>query len=170
MAIGMWISCTNVVPNTCALEQQQWNKMTKKQLERRQAQKIDHGRKKWAWNKEILLLFFDASSMIILVNICFFQTYICTLSLMFDKWSMIIVLYFGFYRDKHRAMSLMFNIPSMIFVLHLCLFQTKIPCQYSTYHLWWSFFMFLSCRDKNRVLNVRQMIYDHSSLFCVLQR
>ena len=45
----------------------------------------------------------------------------------------------------------MFNISSMIIALYLCLFQTKIPCQCSTYHLWSSFFMFLSYRDKNRV-------------------
>ena len=75
MAIGISNSCTNVVPNTCALEQQQWN-INDKETGRRQAQKIKHGRKKWEWNKEILLLFIDASSMIILVNICFFQTYI----------------------------------------------------------------------------------------------
>ena len=63
----------------------------------------------------------------------------------------------------------MFKIPSMIFVLHLHLFQTKIPCQCSTYHLWSSFFMFLSYRDKNRVLNIWHMMNDHRSLFCVLQ-
>ena len=97
---------------------------------------------------------------------CFLLTEIKTVSLMFDRWSMIIVFILCF--AEINTVSLMFNIPSMIFVLHLCLFQTKIPCQCSTYHLWSLFFMFLSYRDKNSVLNFRQMINDHRSLFCVL--
>ena len=69
MAIEMRNLCTNVVPNACALENQQWNKITKKQEE---GNTIDWTwKKKWAWYKEVLLLLFDESSMIIFDYVCF---------------------------------------------------------------------------------------------------
>ena len=75
---------------------------------------------------------------------CFCLAEIKTVSLMFDRWSMIIVLYFVFYRDKHRV----FNV---------------------TYHLWSSFFICVSSRQKYHV-NVRHVIYEHrSSCFCLTE-
>ena len=63
----------------------------------------------------------------------------------------------------------MFNISSMIIVLHLFLFQTKIPCQCLTYHLWSLFFMFLSYRDKNRVLKFDRWSIISILYICVFQ-
>ena len=67
----MWYSCTNVVPNTCPLEQQQLNKMTKKREEGKHRRLIMQERTGHVIKKSFYL-FFDASSMIILVNMCFF--------------------------------------------------------------------------------------------------
>ena len=70
---------------------------------------------------------------------CFCLTEIKSVSLMFDRWSMIIVLYFVFYRDKYRVFNVQHN-----------------------YHLWSSFFICVSARQKWDV-NVRHIIYDHRS-------
>ena len=113
-----------------------------KETGRRQAQKIDRGRKKWAWYKEILLLFFDASSMIILVKFVFSRNIypvlnvrhmiydhhssclcipdINTMSLMFDIWSMIIILYVCVFRYKylvHNAWHIIYDHRSSCFWL-----------------------------------------------------
>ena len=90
----------------------------------------------------------------------FWLTEITTVSLMStdDLWSSFFILCF----TEINTVSLMFNIPSMIFVLHLCLFQTKIPCKCSTYHLWSSFFIFLSYRD------TVSLMFDRWSMIIVL--
>ena len=64
----------------------------------------------------------------------------------------------------------MFNISSMIIVLHLYLFQTKSTMSMFDISMIIVFHVFCLTEIKTVSLNVRQMIYDHRSFFCVLQR
>ena len=83
---------------------------------------------------------------------------------MFDRWSVIIVLYFVFYRYEYRVL----NVRQIIYDQHssYLFISDFIPCPYYlTYHLWPSFYMFVSSRVQS-VLIVRYFICEHRC-FCL---
>ena len=83
---------------------------------------------------------------------------------MFDRWSMIIVLNFVFYRYRYCVL----NVRQMIYDQHssyVCI-SDFLLCHYLTYHLWPSFYMFVTSRVQYSVLIVRHFICEHRC-FCL---
>ena len=68
-----------------------------------------------------------------------------------------------------HSVSLLLDISSMTFLSYVCVFQSLIVCPYLFDKSFISsLILFVSCRDKYNLLNVRHIIYDHCySCLCI---